>query len=138
MLTRYVAAAAVNADRFNTEYRLDLYARRVMDLTENIANEKELSELPGRIFTRAKELLNAHRARLYFVAPGDGPIEHRLVQSPFVVRFMFERSPEYKGFDTYTVGFISCTVVFGAIVCLVSFCDALLRCQGRVLPWFLL
>ena len=93
LLTWYVAAAAVNADRFNIEYRLDLYARRVMDLTENIANEKELSELPGRIVTRSKELLNAHRARLYFVAPGDGPIEHRLVQSPFVVRFMFGRDP---------------------------------------------
>lgn len=85
LLTRYVAAAAVNADRFNIEYRLDLYARRIFDLTENIANERELAELPGRIFSRAKELLFAHRARLYFVAPGDGPVEHRLVQSPFVV-----------------------------------------------------
>ena len=91
LLTRYIAAAAVNADRFNIEYRLDLYARRIFDLTENIASENELSELPGRIFSRAKELLSAHRARLYFVAPGDGPVENRLVQSPFVVCFTFGR-----------------------------------------------
>lgn len=86
MLTSHVAAAAVNADRFNIEYRLDLYARRIFDLTENVTNERELAELPGRISSRAKELLNARRARLYFVAPGEGPVENRLMQSPFVVR----------------------------------------------------
>lgn len=86
LLTRYVAAAAVNADRFNIEYRLDLYARRIFELTETISNERELAELPGRISSRAKELLSAHRTRLYFVAAGDGPVEHRLVQSPFLVR----------------------------------------------------
>ena len=67
LLCIYAATAAMNAARFDSDYRCRVLSRRAVELSKDIAVERDISELSSMITARAKELSGSHRARLYFI-----------------------------------------------------------------------
>jgi hypothetical protein len=66
LLAGHAATAILNAVWYDAEYRKEVAARRILELCEEMLQERDLTTLPRVITARAKDLLAAPRARLFF------------------------------------------------------------------------